>query len=84
MRISTAALIVSALLTQVSYAQESLIQDSPTPLTEDEKAAIERHKQDEKADDEAYKSTIKRLPDATQKVDPWGGVRPAPTVTGNK
>lgn len=76
MRILPVAVVISALLTQVSYAQNSMIGDDPTPLTEDEKAEIARHKRDEKANDEAYKSTIKRLPNATQKVDPWGGIRP--------
>jgi hypothetical protein len=28
--------------------------------------------------DEAYKSTLKKIPDAKQSVDPWGGMRTAP------
>jgi len=32
----------------------------------------------EKNTDEAYKSTINRIPDAQQKVDPWGNMRTAP------
>ncbi|MGA2891948.1 MAG: hypothetical protein ABSE22_03710 [Xanthobacteraceae bacterium] len=85
MRILTLAVVVSALLTQASYAQLSSIGDAPIPLTEDEKADLARQKRDEKANDEAYKSTMKRFPDSNQKVDPWGGVRPSvPAAAGNK
>jgi hypothetical protein len=86
MRISTVAVVISVLLTQVSYAQNSLPADEPSPLTADEKAEIAKQKREEKANDEAYKSTIKRLPDAaTPKLDPWGGIRPPAAATaGNK
>lgn len=85
MRISTVAVVISVLLTQVSHAQDSLIGDAPSPLTADEKAEIAKQKRDEKANDEAYKSTIKRLPNATPKLDPWGGIRPPAAATaGNK
>jgi len=52
-----------------------------TPLTEDEKAEIAKKKADEKANDEAYRSTLKRLPDAHQRVDPWGAIR-TPSASG--
>jgi hypothetical protein len=32
----------------------------------------------EKETDEAYKSTITRIPDSKQKVDPWGNIRTPP------
>jgi len=32
----------------------------------------------EKDTDEAYKSTLSKIPDAKQKVDPWGGIRTVP------
>ncbi len=86
MRISTVAVVISVSLTQVSYAQNSLSGDEPSPLTADEKAEIAKQKREEKANDEAYKSTIKRLPDAaTPKLDPWGVYdRRLPATAGNK
>lgn len=47
-----------------------------------QKAETEKKKADERATDEAYKSTIKRIPDAGQKPDPWGNMR-APAAKGN-
>lgn len=70
-RTFAAALVISALLTQASYAQEVF------PMSNRQKAEIERHKQDEKATDEAYKAAIKRAPDA-KKADPWANVRTPP------
>jgi hypothetical protein len=85
MRILTVAVVISALLTHVSYAQHGF-EDSQSPLTEDEKAEIAKQKRDEQANDEAYKSTMKRVRDAPQqKLDPWGGIRPpVPPAAGNK
>jgi hypothetical protein len=70
------ALTISALLTQPSYAQ-------PFPESSRQKAQEERKKGDEKANDEAYKAMMKRLPNSDKKVDPWGGVR-APSANPGK
>jgi hypothetical protein len=32
----------------------------------------------DKALDRTYQSTIKKIPDAEKKSDPWGGIRPTP------
>ena len=63
--------VLSALLTQPSYAQ-------PFPEFSRQKVQEERKKEEEKSNDEAYKALMKRLPDANKKVDPWGGLRAAP------
>ena len=35
--------------------------------------------------DRTYQSTIKKIPDAEKKSDPWGGIRPAaPSAAKNK
>jgi hypothetical protein len=60
------SLVLLALLTQPSYAQS--LPESPR-----QKAQEERKKADDKANDEAYKALMKRLPDSDKKVDPWGG-----------
>ena len=72
-----ASLVVSALMTQGSYAQDNF------PESERQKAEIARKKADEKAADEAYKSTMKRAPVVKQKADPWGSLR-KPSANGNK
>ena len=69
------ALVISALLTQASSAQE-------LPMSDRQKAEIERHKLEEKATDEAYKAMLKRTQDAKPKADPWGNLRAAPAGGG--
>jgi hypothetical protein len=82
-RTFAATAVISTLLTQVSFAQ--LDTPASTPLTADERAEIVRKEREEKANDEAYKSTLKRLPDAArQKTDPWGGVRTPSANSGGK
>ncbi len=75
-RTFAAAFVISALLTQASYAQEQF------PMSDRQKAEIERHKVDEKATDEAYKAMLKRTQDAKPKADPWGNLRAAPAGGG--
>jgi hypothetical protein len=70
-KILTVSVVLSALLTQPSYAQ-------PFPESSRQRAQEERRKEDKKANDEAYKAMMKRVPDANKKVDPWGGLRAAP------
>jgi hypothetical protein len=67
---------MSALLIQASYAQN-------LPMSESQKAEIAKKEAEEKANDEAYKSQIKHIPDAKQKADPWESMR-APSASGNK
>jgi hypothetical protein len=74
-----ASVVLSALLTQLSYAQ-------PFPESESQKAAEARKKADEKATDEAYKSMMKNTPNtpnSNKKVDPWGALR-APSANPGK
>jgi len=75
-RTFAARLVISALLTTVSHAQN-------LPESDRQKAEEERKKAEEKATDEAYKATIKRTHGVTQKVDPWGSLR-TPPANGNK
>jgi len=73
----TASLLISAVLTQASYAQDNL------PMSERQKAEIARKKADEKSNDEAYQAMIKRTGDVNRKADPWGILR-TPPANGNK
>jgi hypothetical protein len=72
----TAAAMIAAMLTQACYAQ------TPPP-SDSQKAALAKKKAEQKPNDEAYRATIKRMPDSNQKADPWGGLR-APATNGNK
>ena len=71
-----AAAMISAMLTQASYAQ------TPPP-SDSQKAEMAKKKAQQKANEEAYQATIKRMPDSNQKADPWGGLR-TPAANGNK
>ena len=46
--------------------------------SEKEKAKMREKRASEREIDEAYKSTLGKIPDAKQKVDPWGGIRTVP------
>ena len=70
------SVVLTAFLTQSSYAQPFLESDR-------QKAAEARKKADEKATDEAYKATMKNAPNTNKKVDPWGSLR-APSVSPDK
>jgi hypothetical protein len=72
------SLVVSAMLTFASHAQEEF------PMSARQKAEIDRKKAEEKANDEAYKAMMKRTHDAgDKKVDPWAVVR-TPPADSNK
>ncbi|MGY3234437.1 MULTISPECIES: hypothetical protein [unclassified Bradyrhizobium] len=62
---------VLALMAGPAFAQDSphinLMADGPSK-TDDEKAA-------DAARDQAYKETLKKIPDAKAANDPWGGMR---------
>ena len=80
MKIFTATIIATVLLTQVSYAQ-------PIPgLSPKEKARLEEKQARDKQTDKAYKSTLERIPDANKNTDPWGNLRApnAPSSTDTK
>jgi hypothetical protein len=78
LRLFAIALAAAMLLMQAPYAQA---QHAPAPSgpTEKEKAKVRDKRAYEKDTEEAYKSTLKHIPDAKQNVDPWGNLRmPAP------
>jgi hypothetical protein len=68
----------AALLMQApcAHAQHA----SPPPsMSDKEKAKIQEKRAFQKETDDAYQSTISRMPDVKQqKVDPWGNMRAAP------
>src|ERR1035441_7037338 len=81
-RIFIAAIVTSAFLTQVSYAQHA---SPPGPtISPKEKARLEEKRTFEKDTDEAYKSTLKKIPEGKQNVDPWGTLRTPTAPSGTK
>jgi hypothetical protein len=77
-----AALIISALLTQASYAR-GLDAPGQAPESASQKAEAAKQRAEEKETDEAYKATLKRFPASDKKIDPWGGLR-TPSDSGGK
>jgi hypothetical protein len=71
----TIGLIVTVLSAPCAHAQHS---SPPAGMSEKEKAKLQEKRAFEKDTDEAYKSTISKIPDAKQKLDPWGNMRTAP------
>jgi hypothetical protein len=72
---------VITLLASPAFAQTpklNLLQDNKPAKTQDELDA-------EKAQDKAYKDSLKKIPDAKQPSDPWGSVRSdAPAAPATK
>ena len=72
------AAVAAVLLMQTPYAHAQH-SSPPAGPSEKEKAKAQEKRASEKDIDEAYKSTLKQIPDAKQqKVDPWGSMRTAP------
>jgi hypothetical protein len=69
----TAALLMQA---TCAYAQHA---SAPAGMSDKEKAKIQEKRAFQKDTDDAYQSTMSRLPDVKQqKVDPWGNMRGTP------
>jgi hypothetical protein len=77
LRLLLMAMVAAALLGQVPYAHAQH-SSPPAGPSEKEKAKARDKLINEKETDEAYKSTIKRIPDAKQSFDPWGNLRTTP------
>ncbi len=63
-----ATILIVTLLARPSYAQ-------PFPESDRQKGAEALKKAEEKATDQAYRAAMKRAPNATKKIDPWGSIR---------
>ena len=77
LRLFPIVVIAAALMMPASFAHAQH-GSPPAGPSEKEKAKMQEKRAFEKDTDEAYKSTIGRIPDAKQKVDPWGSIRTAP------
>jgi hypothetical protein len=75
--------VLSALLTQLSYAQQFPETERQKAEETREKAQEARKKADRQATDEAYQSMVEQTPHTNKKVDPWGGLR-APSANPGK
>ena len=71
-----ASVVLTAFLTQSSYAQ-------PFPESARQKAEEARKRAEQNATEEAYKAMMKNAPKTDKKVDPWGSLR-APSVSPDK
>ena len=72
------ALAAAALLLQAPRA-DAQHASAPQGMSDQQKAKIQEKRAFQKDTDDAYQSTMSRLPDVKQqKVDPWGNMRAAP------
>jgi hypothetical protein len=71
------AVVTAALLVQPCYVRAQHA-SAPSGPSEKEKAKAQEKRILQKETDEAYKSTLSRIPDSKQKIDPWANVRTAP------
>jgi len=67
----------AVLLIQLPYAQAQQ-RSNATQQSEQAKAKMQEKALSRKEVDEAYKATMKRIPDVKQSVDPWSSMRTAP------
>ena len=74
LRPSSIAVVAAVLLMQTPYAHAQHA-SAPAGPSEKEKAKAAEKRALEKDTDEAYKATLSKMPDAKQKVDPWGSMR---------
>ena len=73
-RLWSAVLVLPAAIMLV--ASPALAQIPPLNLLQDTKPPKSQEERDaESARDKAYKDSLKKIPDAKQPADPWGGVR---------
>ena len=68
-----AALLISSLATP-AYPQSLGLHNRPGNGDYDPNPPVEKG---QKIDEKAYKSAVDRIPEPTQKYDPWGAARPA-------
>ncbi len=64
----TAAAVILTLLAAPAFAQGKKGGDGPPKAPEDATKKI---------DEKAYKNALERIPEPTEKYDPWGVARPA-------
>jgi Spy/CpxP family protein refolding chaperone len=76
--LSIAVVAAMLLMVQTPYAHAAQHMSAPAGPSPKEKAKAEEKRAFEKDTDEAYKSTLKQIPEAKQKVDPWGSMRTPP------
>jgi len=74
--VGLASVAALALFTVTSASAQTL--GTGIPLNQ-EQAKSQEQLEKQKAIEEAYKATLKKIPDAKQPNDPWGGVREAET-----
>ena len=70
--------VVAALLLMQPPDAHAQQRSQTSQQSEKEKAKMQEKAAAQKEVDEAYKATIKRIPDVKQSVDPWSSMRTAP------
>jgi hypothetical protein len=70
------ALALIVVTTGSVYAQVAPLPDNSTPPTKEER--------EKKAADDAYRSSLRRIPATENTADPWADLRPSPPAAKKK
>jgi hypothetical protein len=77
-RIATAGLALLAMPTSIVLVRPAHAQMPNINLMPEVKSKTTEEKEQEAAQDKAYKDSLRKIPDAKASTDPWGGVRTDP------
>ncbi|HZR88707.1 MAG TPA: hypothetical protein VFB02_18005 [Bradyrhizobium sp.] len=77
-RIAAAGLALLAMPTSIVLVRPAHAQMPNINLMPEVKSKTPEEKEQEAAQDKAYKDSLRKIPDAKASTDPWGGVRTDP------
>jgi hypothetical protein len=79
--IPTLLLLAGALVLLTEHASAQMMPGMSQPMQKEQKHLTPEEQERQKQLDQDYKAATKKIPDQ-KAADPWGGVRPTPTVKG--
>jgi uncharacterized protein YecT (DUF1311 family) len=72
------AIVATSILLLMTGALSAQMPQPGVHLKDDKPSRTKEQKEYDKELDRAYQSTIKKIPEAEKKSDPWGNIRPTP------
>ena len=74
------AIVAASILLLMTAAVSAQMPQPGVHLKDDKPSRTKEQKEYDKTLDRAYKSAIKKIPEAEKKSDPWGNIRPTPSA----
>jgi uncharacterized protein YecT (DUF1311 family) len=74
------AIVATFVLLLMAEAVSAQMPQPGVHLKDDKPSRTKEQKEYDKALDRAYQSTIKKIPEAEKKSDPWGDIRSTPSA----